>query len=456
MLWGQQEIFGHVAGAFTGAGKRRPGLVEECSKGILCLDELNSASKEFQAAILRVSEQNSYKPVGADDEKKSDTLIIATTSGITNIRDDLCFRFDILPVPSLQKNDIPILVEHFFRKLHENVKVDTEMPMAVKQIYLDQFLNRAYPGNVRELKRECERLLVREGNKIFDKKGSSKRSSGNWIFNYDRYEREITTWNKHIQPLIDDHGPNDLKHKYMEWNPNWMDSNSEDRDISKENSAKRLVYGHYHNDPLKLSKTSSMYIHGTLELLTWLNHGAHEEKEHELPPLGGLKEQFLDDEVKELFSAGEERERSLSDLDGEEREQSLSDLDGEEKERFLKNEGIVVGTIGQFPKITPKDVVPFFRKQMREYFQKSVLPYLLQEIDRKVTITSTPPSAHSKPALSPLLDLPMNVAVAKFKISYMNYKLQKNDNDKSRAAEDSGLTIKAFEGRLNTVRKKLN
>jgi len=106
MLW--SEVFGHVKGAFTGAIQPRKGRLQSCDGGILFLDELGDASAEFQAAILRVAEGNSFSHLGSDEEEISvDTLVIAATNKPGNIREDLKQRFVILPVPPLQKFDIP-------------------------------------------------------------------------------------------------------------------------------------------------------------------------------------------------------------------------------------------------------------------------------------------------------------------------------------------------------------
>jgi len=86
------EIFGHVKGAYTGADKKREGLISTCKDGILFLDELGSASQEFQASILRVAEKNSYRPVGSDAEHPCNTLFIASTSNLSNVREDLIYR----------------------------------------------------------------------------------------------------------------------------------------------------------------------------------------------------------------------------------------------------------------------------------------------------------------------------------------------------------------------------
>ena len=85
----RSEIFGHVKGAFTGAIEKRKGLLRACQDGIVFLDELGEASPGFQAAILRVSEGNSFSPVGSDEELTVNTLIIAATNNPTKVREEL-------------------------------------------------------------------------------------------------------------------------------------------------------------------------------------------------------------------------------------------------------------------------------------------------------------------------------------------------------------------------------
>jgi len=199
----RSEVFGHVQGAFTGAVKTRPGKIASCDKGILAFDEIGDASPEFQAAILRVSEENSYSPVGSDEEKNSDTLIIAATNKIKNLRHDLKERFHILPIPPLQKDDIPALAEHFLGR-----KLTAE---AIRELKA-----RDYPGNIRELKRVCERLKVERDEKIFTCKEVSKKP---YNFDYRRYGRELDTWDRYIQPLIDHYKSeyNLPKYEYQLW-----------------------------------------------------------------------------------------------------------------------------------------------------------------------------------------------------------------------------------------------
>jgi DNA-binding NtrC family response regulator len=172
----RSEIFGHAQGAFTGAIRNRKGKITKCNGGILFLDELGDAKKEFQAAILRVVEGYSFSAVGSDDEVKGiDTLAIAATLKPEEIRPDLKARFHLLPVPPLQKTDIPEIAQHFLgnRSLRQEVLAD--------------LISREYPGNVRELKRYCESLLAEKGESIFSKDTvRAKHSTRNMSdFNYD-------------------------------------------------------------------------------------------------------------------------------------------------------------------------------------------------------------------------------------------------------------------------------
>lgn len=397
------EIFGHKRGSFSGATDNRPGKLYEFRDGVVLLDELGDASENLQAALLRAVEYKEFFPFGSDKIINSDVLIIAATNRPHQLRPDLRDRFRSIPIPPLQKRDIPILAKHFLGK-------------QLRKEYLEILMAGDYPGNVRELEKTCDDLRIKEGIKIFDNKGSGIGTP--WHFEYQRYKTELETWNKRIQPLLDLHGPKELKYEYMDWDPNWMlmDIENKDKDISKAVSAKHLVYGYPPDFPFKRSEKSRMYYHGTLDLIAWLDSGAQDE--NELPPLGELAEGVLEVEGK--------------------------DVD-------------VIDTILEPSKIKPSEVVPNFRKHMKEYFQKRVLPYLLQELNWKINHPSASPLELSKPVLSPLLDLPMNEAVTRFQIGYMEYQLHKTDGDVSQAATESGLKSKrAFEGREERARENLN
>ena len=213
----RSEVFGHMKGAFTDAIAKRDGHLKTCDGGILFLDELGDASPEFQAAILRVTEGNSFSPLGSDVEINPDTLVIAGTNKSVKIREDLKQRFHILPVPPLQKFDIPVMAKHFLGKM-------------LKKDVLQELMSHDYPGNVRELKRLCEELEVERGEAIFSKKTPDVRIETG-IFDYERFRFEYSIWEKYIAPILLEHN---LKYKYKYFPPPIL------RDEKKEEDSMRI------------------------------------------------------------------------------------------------------------------------------------------------------------------------------------------------------------------------
>jgi DNA-binding NtrC family response regulator len=189
------EVFGHVQGAFTGAIRDRAGLFKTCKDGILFLDELGEASPDFQSAILRAVEGNSFRPVGSDDESSSDVTVIAATSNLSRIREDLKQRFHILMMPPLQKCDIFELSKYFLKK-------------PLKQEILMELASRDFPGNVRELEKSCQRLRIEGGETIFSKTHITPIQGE---FDYRRFSLEAETWQRYFQPIIDRHN---LRYRY--------------------------------------------------------------------------------------------------------------------------------------------------------------------------------------------------------------------------------------------------
>ena len=225
----KSEIFGHIKGAFTDAIIERPGLIKTCDGGIAFLDELGASSKDFQAAILRVVEDKKIKPLGSDDEMDADTLIIAATNDLSQIRQDLQQRFHIIHIPPLQKSDIPALVKHFSGKL-------------IKKKYIDELMNLNYPGNVRQLKKKCEELHATKGEEIFSSRDTNDIGNVS-IFDYQRYCKEVEIWNELVQPILNKGGDTIIKYQYQQWDDNWIDEKSSDNDPLKLYWAKIATHG---------------------------------------------------------------------------------------------------------------------------------------------------------------------------------------------------------------------
>jgi two-component system response regulator HupR/HoxA len=165
------ELFGHVKGSFTGAIKDKKGLFEMAHNGTLFLDEVGDMSLTMQVKLLRVLQQGTLTPVGGTDEKKVDVRVIAATNrdlkGMIEegtFREDLYYRINVIniQVPALRdrKEDIPVLVDHFLLK---NCK---EKAIPLKQITsraMEKIFDYHWPGNIRQLENEMERLVVLSG-----------------------------------------------------------------------------------------------------------------------------------------------------------------------------------------------------------------------------------------------------------------------------------------------------
>ena len=193
----RSEIFGHKAGAFTGAIKGRDGKLKHCNDGILFLDELGDASGAFQAATLRVVEQNSFSQLGSDKEETDiNTLVIAATNKPQALRDDIKDRFNIFYVPPLQIRAIPALATYFLQGLARKTGA---FP---KQNIIDTLVKREYPGNVRELKRNCDRLFSEHGSAVLGNR-RPKPLLDVPPFDYERFVREYQLWFEWIQPVIE-------------------------------------------------------------------------------------------------------------------------------------------------------------------------------------------------------------------------------------------------------------
>ncbi len=168
----ESELFGHERGAFTGAERARRGLFEEASSGTLFLDEIGDIPPRLQAALLRVLEEFTIRPVGASRERAVACRVIAATNASLEhrvregrFREDLLFRLKRLEIrlPPLRERpgDIPILARHF---------LDAGRPPEVHAALspaLEQALRaHAWPGNVRELKNAMERMRLLNSEKL--------------------------------------------------------------------------------------------------------------------------------------------------------------------------------------------------------------------------------------------------------------------------------------------------
>jgi DNA-binding NtrC family response regulator len=162
----ESELFGYQKGAFTGAATNRAGLFEEADGGTLFLDEIGDTSPAMQAKLLRALQEQEIKRVGGVKPIKIDVRLIAATNrnleAMTQegkFREDLLYRLSVITIllPPLRerREDIPVLISHFFKK-HSNSASNT--PPTMSQGVMDSLINYDWPGNVRELENTIERF----------------------------------------------------------------------------------------------------------------------------------------------------------------------------------------------------------------------------------------------------------------------------------------------------------
>ncbi len=165
------ELFGHVKGSFTGAVKDKKGLFEVADGGTFFLDEIGDTSPSMQVKLLRVIQEGTFIPVGATEPRKVDVRILAATNKDLKdmvekgtFREDLYYRINVIniTVPPLRdrKEDIPLLAEHFLKRCAEEKQIK---PKVLTKRALEKIFDYPWPGNIRELENEMERVTVLAG-----------------------------------------------------------------------------------------------------------------------------------------------------------------------------------------------------------------------------------------------------------------------------------------------------
>lgn len=155
----ESELFGHVKGAYTGADASREGLIGQADKGHFFLDEIGELSVAIQAKLLNVIEDGKYYVVGGSGSREIDIRFIsATNRESTFLRRDLLFRLseemiELLPLRN-RKEDIPLLVDFFFKQLDCKIKF-ADLPKEAQE----KLMTYSYPGNIRELQNIIKRYV---------------------------------------------------------------------------------------------------------------------------------------------------------------------------------------------------------------------------------------------------------------------------------------------------------
>ncbi|SUX44129.1 sigma-54-dependent transcriptional regulator [Chryseobacterium indoltheticum] len=164
----ENELFGHKAGAFTGAMKDSKGIFEEANQGTVFLDEIGEMPLDLQAKLLRVLESGEFLKVGDSKPIKTDVRIIAATNRDLeteiekgNFREDLYYRINIFQIklPSLRERvaDIELLVNFFLKSF--SLKTGKNI-ISMSSDYLKALKNHPWKGNIRELRNVIERSVI--------------------------------------------------------------------------------------------------------------------------------------------------------------------------------------------------------------------------------------------------------------------------------------------------------
>ncbi len=164
----ESELFGYKKGAFTGADRNKPGLLEIADGGTLFLDEINNASLSFQAKLLRVLQDGVFYSMGDTESKSSDFRVIAASNRVLpelieeqTFREDLFYRLAVveIDVPPLaeRREDIPLLAYHFLNKF--SIQLNKPIKGFSTEV-LGALVRYDWPGSIRELESMVQRMLI--------------------------------------------------------------------------------------------------------------------------------------------------------------------------------------------------------------------------------------------------------------------------------------------------------
>ena len=165
----ESELFGHIKGSFTSADRSKTGFFEECSSGILFLDEVTNLSLLSQSKILRAIENKEIQVVGGNLKKVDTRLIFASNAGMDKLSEESIFRKDlfyriegnIVDLPPLRErdDDILLLICYFLTSFSSQYSVMDRLDLPALK---NDLLSYSWPGNVRELRNFCKFIMINE------------------------------------------------------------------------------------------------------------------------------------------------------------------------------------------------------------------------------------------------------------------------------------------------------
>ena len=172
----ESELFGYERGAFTGADQSRPGKIELAHRGTLFLDEVESIPLAMQAKLLLVLQDQKVQRLGSTKRVQIDMRVIAASNiplaqlvETGEMRRDFYYRINVVPIQLIplrqRREDIPLLVQDFLQ--HHQVALQRGI-RSVSRHAMDQLMQHAWPGNVREMQNILERAIVLASGKVIE------------------------------------------------------------------------------------------------------------------------------------------------------------------------------------------------------------------------------------------------------------------------------------------------
>ncbi|MEI6125061.1 MAG: sigma-54 dependent transcriptional regulator [Pseudomonadota bacterium] len=182
----ENELFGHIRGAYTDARESQMGLFAQANNGTIFLDEIGNTSPALQVKLLRVLQERELRPLGGDRTIKVNVrVIVASNKDLQKavergeFRDDLFYRIHVVPIylPPLRerKEDIPFLADTFLKQFCKGISKEIKgfSPTAMQKMMLYH-----WPGNIRELKNTIERAVILTTHDLIDEQDLIHISSG--------------------------------------------------------------------------------------------------------------------------------------------------------------------------------------------------------------------------------------------------------------------------------------
>jgi DNA-binding NtrC family response regulator len=166
----ESELFGYEQGAFTGAGRSKPGKFKQCNHGTMFLDEIGEMHPSLQAKLLQVLQDGTFSPLGSRATEKVSVRILAATNidmkaaiAQKTFREDLYYRLNgfCLTLPPLRerREEIPVLIDHFLRRYKGELNLSDTQPTLSSRL-MNGCMRYNWPGNLRELESFVKRYLV--------------------------------------------------------------------------------------------------------------------------------------------------------------------------------------------------------------------------------------------------------------------------------------------------------